>query len=75
MAAAQARLPARSSKPRIMSNSVDDEFFRELCFDVGIATLPPIAFGTKAGKAMLDHLQKEVREADRCRKICCDAGW
>lgn len=39
---------------------LDDEFFRELCFDVGIATLPPVVFGSKSGRAMLDHLQKAV---------------
>src|ERR1019366_7329725 len=39
---------------------LDDEFFRELCFEVGIATLPPIAFGTRVGKAMLDFLQRAV---------------
>src|ERR1035437_2210460 len=38
----------------------DDEFFRELCFEVGIAALPPIAFGKRAGKSMLDYLQKQV---------------
>lgn len=39
---------------------MDDEFFRELCFDLGIATLPPFAFGKQTGMAMLDFLQREV---------------
>ena len=39
---------------------LDDEFFRELCFEVGIATLPPLNFGTKSGKQMLAQLQKAV---------------
>ncbi|MFI5201367.1 MAG: agmatinase [Candidatus Kapaibacterium sp.] len=39
---------------------LDDEFFRELCFEVGIATLPPLDFGKRTGKAMLDFLQRAV---------------
>lgn len=38
----------------------DDEFFRELCFERGIATLPPLNFGAKSGKAMLDQLKHSV---------------
>ncbi|HEY3875221.1 MAG TPA: agmatinase [Candidatus Kapabacteria bacterium] len=41
---------------------LDDEFFRELCFDTGIVTLPPLNFGKKSGKAMLGHLQKAVSQ-------------
>jgi agmatinase len=40
----------------------DDEFMRELCFERGIATLPPLDFGKNEGKAMLDQLQKSVTE-------------
>jgi agmatinase len=40
----------------------DDEFMRELCFERGIATLPPLDFGELEGRAMLDHLQKAVTE-------------
>lgn len=39
---------------------LDDEFFRELCFDYGIATLPPLDFGKRSGKTMLDYLQRAV---------------
>ena len=39
---------------------LDDEFFRELCFEVGIATLPPLAFGKRVAKTMLDFLQHAV---------------
>ncbi len=39
---------------------LDDEFFRELCFEHGIATLPPLDFGKRAGKTMLDYLQRTV---------------
>lgn len=38
----------------------DDEFFRELCFEVGIATLPALNFGKNAGQAMLDQLREAV---------------
>jgi agmatinase len=39
---------------------LDDEFFRELCFEQGIATLPPLVFGKREGKSMLDYLQLAV---------------
>src|SRR5579883_180423 len=39
---------------------LDDEFFRELCFEVGIATLSPLEFGKRTGKTMLDYLQKAI---------------
>jgi agmatinase len=39
----------------------DDEFFRELCFEHGIATLPPLNFGAKSGKAALDEIERAVR--------------
>src|SRR5665213_119349 len=39
---------------------LDDEFFRELCFEVGIATLPPLDFGKRTGKLMLEFLRKAV---------------
>jgi len=41
---------------------LDDEFFRELCFEQRIATLPALAFGNRTGKVMLDYLQKAVSE-------------
>jgi len=39
---------------------LDDEFFHELCFEVGIATLPPLDFGKRFGKGMLDFLERAV---------------
>ncbi len=39
---------------------LDDEFFRELCFEQGIVTLPPINFGKRTGKNMLDYLQGAI---------------
>jgi len=38
----------------------DDEFQRELCFETGIATLPPLDFGDKAGAEMLKQLEAAV---------------
>ncbi|MFI5263918.1 MAG: agmatinase [Candidatus Kapaibacterium sp.] len=40
---------------------LDDEFFRELCFEQGIATLPPIGFGKNSGRAALRQLQAAVK--------------
>ncbi len=53
---------------------LDDEFFRELCFDIGIATLPPIAIGTRTGKAMLDQLQKAVSKEIKNGKFVVTLG-
>jgi agmatinase len=39
---------------------LDDEFFREFCFEHGIATLPPLVFGNRAGKPMLNYLERSV---------------
>lgn len=38
----------------------DDEFDRELCFDVGIATLKPIDFGKKTDQAALGLISQQV---------------
>lgn len=38
----------------------DDETQRELCFDVGIATLAPLAFGKKTDRAALDLIEQQV---------------
>jgi agmatinase len=38
----------------------DDEFQRELCFELGIATLEPLDFGTRTGTEMLRQLQDAV---------------
>lgn len=40
----------------------DDETDRELCFDVGIATLKPLAFGKKTDRAALDMIEEQVDE-------------
>jgi agmatinase len=39
---------------------LDDEYFRELCFEQRIATLPPLALGKRSGKTMLDYLEGAV---------------
>jgi agmatinase len=38
----------------------DDETQRELCFDMGIATLKPLAFGKKSDRAALDIIEEQV---------------
>lgn len=38
----------------------DQEFERELCFDIGIATLPALDFGKATGRDMLDILESQV---------------
>jgi agmatinase len=53
---------------------LDDEFFRELCFEVGIATLPPLNFGKHTGKAMLDHLQLAVSQQIEAGKFVVTLG-
>ncbi len=53
---------------------MDDEFFRELCFEVGIATLPPLNFGSKSGKQMLAQLQKAVAAQIEAGKFVVTLG-
>jgi agmatinase len=55
-----AKAPAAILKASHYVEFLDDEFFRELCFEQGIATMPPINFGKRAGKTMLDYLQGAV---------------
>ena len=38
----------------------DEEFRRELCFDKGIATLPPLRFGKKTEKSALEMIRSNV---------------
>ena len=40
----------------------DEELERELCNEVGVATVPPVVFGRKRDKKALDLLQKAVAE-------------
>jgi agmatinase len=53
---------------------LDDEFFRELCFKIGIATLPTINFGNKTGKSMLSHLQHAVTDQLNAGKFVVTLG-
>lgn len=41
----------------------DDEFNRELCFDIGIATLRPLKFGKQYGIAALEMIYEQVYKA------------
>lgn len=38
----------------------DDEFDRELCFDLGISTLPPLDLDKKVGRGAIDRIQAAV---------------
>ncbi len=54
---------------------LDDEFFRELCFEEGIATLPPLVFGKRIGKFMLNYLQQAVsKEIDHDKFVVTLGG-
>lgn len=55
-----AKAPAAIIKASQYVEFLDDEFFQELCFKQGIATLPPINYGKISGKASLKILQKAV---------------
>lgn len=52
--------PAAILKASAYVEFYDDEFDRELCFDVGIATLKPLDFGKRADGEALDMLQEQV---------------
>lgn len=52
----------------------DDEFDRELCFDKGIATLPPLDFGNKVGRDMLDMLENAVSQVLDAGKFAVTLG-
>jgi agmatinase len=55
------KAPAAIIKASQFVEFLDDEFFRELCFEQGIATLPPINFGKNSGRAALRQLQTAVK--------------
>lgn len=40
----------------------DEEFTRELCFDIGIATMPPLAFGKARDARALLKIEQTVRQ-------------
>ncbi len=53
----------------------DQEFGRELCFDLGIATLPAPDFAGATGRAMLDVLEAEVsRQLERGKFVVTLGG-
>jgi agmatinase len=52
--------PAGILKASAYVEFYDDEFDRELCFDVGIATVKPLDFGKLADKDALNLLQDQV---------------
>ena len=52
----------------------DDETQRELCFDVGIATLKPLAFGKKTDRAALDMIEQQVDDLLEMGKFVVTIG-
>jgi len=52
----------------------DDEFDRDLCFEKGIATIKPIEFKNKIGKAALDIIEKYVKELLDLNKFVVTLG-
>ncbi|HYM20249.1 MAG TPA: agmatinase [Candidatus Kapabacteria bacterium] len=52
----------------------DDEFFVELCFKEGIATLPPVDFGKHSGKKALAILEKAVADEITAGKFVVTLG-
>ncbi|MDP4221641.1 MAG: agmatinase, partial [Bacteroidota bacterium] len=53
---------------------LDDEFFHELCFEHGIATLPPIAYGKSSGRSALKILQNAVKREIEAGKFVVTIG-
>lgn len=52
----------------------DDEFERELCFDVGVATIEPVNFGDYVNRQALDILEKKVDELLNHNKFVVTIG-
>lgn len=52
----------------------DDEFFNELCFKKGIATLPPLDFSKVSGKRALDKIDNAVTEEIAAGKFVVTLG-
>ncbi|MGB5873083.1 MAG: agmatinase [Bacteroidota bacterium] len=53
--------PSRIIKASHYVEFYDEEIDRELCKDVGIATLPSLKFGNRVDKRALDYLQRTVK--------------
>ena len=52
----------------------DEELKRELCFEKGIATLPPLQFGKKRNEAAVSLIYKEVASVLADDKFCVTIG-
>jgi agmatinase len=55
------KAPAAIIKASQYVEFLDDEFFKEVCFEKGIATLPPVNFEKLTGKAALRRLESAVK--------------
>jgi agmatinase len=72
--AGTANAPSEIVKASQYVEFFDDEFFKELCFERGIATMPPLNFGAKTGQAMLDQLAAAVSQHITARKFVVTLG-
>jgi agmatinase len=52
----------------------DEELDRELCFDLGIATIQPLVFGELTHKLALDAIQERVKELLEMKKFVVTLG-
>ena len=52
----------------------DDEFDRELCFEKGIATIPPLSLSSKKGVKAVDSITEAVRSVLNDGKFCVTLG-
>jgi agmatinase len=68
------KAPAAITKASQYVEFLDDEFFTELCFEKGIATLPPISYGKLSGRAALKHLEAAVKRELESEKFVVTLG-
>jgi agmatinase len=68
------KAPAAIIKASHYVEFLDDEFFTELCFEHGIATLPPIIYGKLSGRAALKHLEAAVKRELESDKFVVTLG-
>ena len=68
------KAPAAIIKASQFVEFLDDEFFRELCFEQGIATLPQISYGARAGRPALRLLQAAVKREIEAGKFVVTLG-
>jgi agmatinase len=68
------KAPAAIIKASQFVEFLDDEFFTELCFEQGIATLPPVLYRNLSGRAALKHLETAVKRELESGKFIVTLG-